>query len=499
MSQSRSRTHCKTALVLLVIAGLIAAILGTTALLPNRSSTAAPAHTSPADGLAAQIAEKRIQLDRMPGNATTWAGLGAAYVELARISGDPANYGEAQRALDRSLALKPEANAEALIGLGALANARHDFTAARGFAEQAVALRPNSADVYGVLVDALTQLGDTDAATAAVQRMLDLHPGVPSFTRAAYNLELHGRTDDARSALQMALAAASTADQIAFCRYHLGELAFNTGQLDEAETQYRSGLLANPDNAALQQGRAKVLAARGDIEQAITLYTALTARTPLPEYLIEFGELLDSAGRPAEAAARYQEVSEQHRILAAQGTTEYADAAQLAADHGDPVEAVRLAQLEFDRRQSVITTDVLAWSLHKAGRDAEAIGHADRAAALGWHSATLTYHRGMILAALGDTDRAAATLTEALRINPHFSPLHKPSTRSAAPMNRSTRSSVTTRCGCGFHRLVLRPSVARDVLVLRGNDEGALAIGVQAGVEDLVVQIGGGLLVQENS
>lgn len=35
----------------------------------------------------------------------------------------------------------------------------------------------------------------------------------------------------------------------------------------------------------------------------------------------------------------------------------------------------------------------------------------------------------MILAALGDTDRAATTLTEALRINPHFSPLHAPRAR----------------------------------------------------------------------
>ncbi|MEV6323624.1 hypothetical protein AB0M45_20885 [Nocardia sp. NPDC051787] len=35
------------------------------------------------------------------------------------------------------------------------------------------------------------------------------------------------------------------------------------------------------------------LAARGDVEQAIARYTALTTQAPLPEYLIEFGELLD--------------------------------------------------------------------------------------------------------------------------------------------------------------------------------------------------------------
>ncbi|MET8777780.1 tetratricopeptide repeat protein [Nocardia sp. NPDC004654] len=431
MSELLSRTLRKPSLILFVLAATIAAALGVTAALPDDSPTARPVTTDPSGPLVAQITQTQQQLDRVPGNAIGWAGLGAAYVELARVTGDPENYGEAQRALDRSLELKPDGNAEALTGLGALANALHDFIAARGYAEQALALRPDSADAHGVLIDALTQLGEADAASAAVQRMLDLRPGVPSFTRAAYDLELRGRTDEARQALQMALNAANTADQIAFCRYHLGELAFHTGSLDEAESHYRSGLLANPADAALQQGMAKTYAARGDLDRAIAEYTALTDRAPLPEYLIEFGELLEAAGRPDEAAVRFREVADQFRRLEEQGATEYVDAAQLAAEHGDPVEAVRLAQLEFGRRQSVITSDVLAWSLHKAGRDAEAIVYADRAASLGWRSATLAYHRGMILASLGEADQAAAALSEALRTNPHFSPLHAPRARQA--------------------------------------------------------------------
>ncbi|WP_433731424.1 tetratricopeptide repeat protein [Nocardia sp. CA-129566] len=431
MSAILSRLRRGPALVMLVLILLIAAVLGTAAAFTGGASQTAAQSTQPIEPLAVQIDQKRQQLDRVPGYAAGWAALGASYVELARITGDPGHYGEAQRALDRSMELKPDDNAEALTGLGVLANARHEFTAARRYAEQAVALRPESAEVYGVLVDALTQLGDTDAATAAVQRMLDLRPGVPSFTRAAYDLELHGRTEDAMNALRMALAAANTVDQTAFCRYHLGELAFNSGQLDEAESQYRSGLLADPDSAALQQGQAKVFAARGDLEQAIAQYAALTTRAPLPEYLIEFGELLDAAGRPERAAVEYRQVAEQFRALQAQGATDYVDAALLAAEHGDPAEAVRLAQLEYGRRQSIIATDVLAWSLHKAGRDEEAIGYADRTIALGWRSATLAYHRGMILAALGRTDAAASALSQALRINPDFSPLHAPRARQA--------------------------------------------------------------------
>ncbi|MFC9997499.1 tetratricopeptide repeat protein [Nocardia sp. NPDC127526] len=431
MSETQSRgalfrIRRQPALILFALFVLIAAAAGTTIALSDNTSPADSARTVSVDPLITKVAQQRQQLERVPGNAAGWAELGAAYVELARITGDPENYGEAQRALDRSIEIEPEGNAEALFGLGVLANALHDFTAARTYGEQALALRPESADVYGVLVDAYTQLGDADAATAAVQRMLDLRPGVPSFTRAAYDLELHGRTEDARAALEMALGAANTADQIAFARYHLGELAFNSGQLDEAEVQYKAGLPANPESAALLQGTAKIAAARGDSARAIDLYTQLTEIAPLPEYLIEFGELLESAGRPGEAAGKYREVAAQQAELAAQGATEYLDAALLAADHGDPNEAVRLAQLEYDRRQSILTADGLAWSLHKAGRNEEALGYADQAATLGWRSATLAYHRGMILAALGRSDQAADTLSEALRINPYFSPLHSP-------------------------------------------------------------------------
>ncbi|MBH0775939.1 tetratricopeptide repeat protein [Nocardia bovistercoris] len=438
MSPNRFRIlRTKPALVA-TLACLIAAVVTVTVALPGDPPATPQASTSSAEPLAAEIDRSRARLDRVPNDPAGWAALGAAYVELARITGDPENYGHAQRALDRSLELRPDGNAEALLGHGLLSNALHDFTAARRYAEQALALRPNSADVYGVLVDARTQLGDIEGATAAVQRMLDLRPSVASFTRAAYDLELHGRVADARAALDMALGAATTADQIAFCRYHLGELAFDAGDLDGAETHYSAGLLAAPQHAALHQGMAKVVAARGDFDGASSRFAELTQRTPLPEYLIEWGELLEAAGRPEEAAAKYREVSARFAELEARGAIESVDAARLAAEHGDPAEAVRLARLEFDRRQSVFTADALAWSLHKAGRDTEAIVFADRAATLGWRNATHAYHRGMILTALGRPDQAAAALSDALTINPHFSPLH-------APRARRTLDTLTTR------------------------------------------------------
>jgi tetratricopeptide (TPR) repeat protein len=403
----------------LLVAAVVAAGVAET-----RRDTPAGTPQPVTDRLAASIEQAQDRLRRLPDDAGTWAALGSAYVEQARVSANPAYYGQAQGALERSLALAPDGNAAAAVGLGALANARHDFAAARAQAERALALNPASVEAHGVLADAATQLGDVATATAAVQRMLDLRPGVAAFTRASYELELHGRVDDARIALLRALAAATSRDELAFSHYYLGELAWGGGELAEARAQYERGLAAAPGDPMLLQGQAKVLAADGRVDEAITAYQRLTERVPLPQYLLEYGELLQAAGRLPAAQAQYRLLAEQQRLHAAQGSVDDAAAATLAADHGDPAEAVRLAETEWQRRQSIFSADALGWALHAAGRDAEALPLIERAGALGRRDATVDYHRGMILAGLGRTGEAIGVLERALGTNPHFSPLH---------------------------------------------------------------------------
>ncbi|MGH3937840.1 MAG: tetratricopeptide repeat protein [Pseudonocardiaceae bacterium] len=376
-----------------------------------------------------EVAQQELRED--PDDAATWAQLGSAYVEQARATADPAYYQKAQGALERSMTLQPQDNAEAMIGLGALANARHDFTEAREWALDARELRPVTGEVYGVLADALTQLGDPEGATAAVQRMLDTKPGVAAFTRASYDLELHGRVDDARLALQQALQDSRSPANIAFCRYYLGELAFNSGDLDEAAMQYALGREATRHDTALRQGEAKVAAARGDLQQALAGYQTVTSRVPLPQYIQEYGELLLVAGQPEQAAAQFTLFTQQQRLLEAAGSTDDLAMSQFLAEHGDPAEALRRAQLEWERRPSVFVADAMAWALHINGRDAEALTFAERAAALGWRNATFAYHRGMILESLGMHTEAQRQLTEALEINPYFSPRHAPLARAA--------------------------------------------------------------------
>jgi tetratricopeptide (TPR) repeat protein len=425
---ARARSRLGALLVVGLGAGLLA--LSVAALLPPATPSPATVAGGGTSTLDRRISAAQAELARQQRNPRTWAELGTAYVEKARITANPAYYPKAEGALEKSLAQQPDGNGPALIGMGALANARHDFAAARSFGEQAMAVLPDTAEVYGVLTDAHTQLGDTAAATTALQRMLDLEPGVSSFTRAAYEFELHGRVDDARHALDRALADSVDPADIAFCRYRLGELAFDSGDVDTAARHYEAGLRAVPHDAPLLQGRAKVAAARGQTEKALAGYRDVVSRLPNIQYLHEYAVLLTSVGEGELAARQYALIEQQQQLQAASGATDDLEASQAAADRGDAGQALRRAQVEWSRRQPVFVADALAWALHLNGKDAEALTYADHAAHTGWRNATFSYHRGMILAGLGRNAEAVTALTEALRVNPNFSPVEARTARA---------------------------------------------------------------------
>ena len=382
---------------------------------------------SPAvDPLTASIATAQQRLDAVPGDWVTWAQLGSAYVEQARVTADPSYYDLADGALAESLRLQPEGNDQALVGQGALANARHDFAAAADLADRALAANPYSATGWGVLTDARTQLGDYPGASEALARMVALRPGIASFTRASYDAELHGDLAGARSALEQALTLAQGGSDTAYIRTYLGALAFSAGDLDTAAEEYAAGLQEAPQDPALQLGQARVDAARGEVEAAVAGFRAVAGASPLPEHLVEYGEYLEFLGRTAEAEQQYALVTTVRQLFAANGVSDDLSTALFAADHGDPQTALAAATAEYERRQNVDSQDALAWALHSAGRDAEALPLARQATSLGGRNALFLYHRGAIEAALGMDAEARATLTDALHTNPYFSPLLAP-------------------------------------------------------------------------
>jgi tetratricopeptide (TPR) repeat protein len=372
------------------------------------------------------ISALQARVEAVPGDWQAMASLGLAYVQQARITADPSYYPKAQGILEASLTAHPQDNEGALVGMAALAAARHDFAAALRFGRRARHVNPYDGNVYGVIGDAQVELGRYDAAFATFQRMVDTEPDVASYARVSYARELQGDVPGAIQAMAAAREIAGTRGDTAWASFQLGELWWNSGRVPRAAQAYRFGVEADPEYVPNLAGLAKVAWARGDLDAAIAGYEEVVRRFPSPEHVTALGDLYARAGDEIAAARQYDLVRAESDLFRAAGVDTDLEQALFEADHGSPDAALRAARAEWGRRQSIHVADALAWALHVNGRDTEAISYADRALALGTRNALFLYHAGMIRLGLGDETGARRLLADALDVNPHFSTLHAP-------------------------------------------------------------------------
>ncbi|NGO78480.1 tetratricopeptide repeat protein [Streptomyces sp. YC504] len=388
---------------------------------PARIAVADPARLG-GDDLDRSVTALKAQLAMQPKDFAAWAALGTGYVEQARVKGDPTRYPLAQRALARSLELRPGYDA-ALAGRAALAAARHDFTGALRLVRETLAANPYNERALALHIDALVELGRYPAAWQAAQEADSRKPGVPVFTRYAYVLELRGETGRAREVLTRALASATSPADRAYVATELGQLARHQGDYRTALRHYATALTAAPGHPPALEGRARAKAALGRLDAAIRDLRELVRKAPLTGAVELLGELYEVTGREEAAREQYALAEEQVAQERVRGVNMDLETAHMAAARGDGKAAVTAALAEWQRRRTVHTADALAWALHADGRPDEALAHARRATATGLPDAELRYHRGVIEAALGKDAEARRSLTAALDLDPGFSPL----------------------------------------------------------------------------
>ncbi|MFF7312853.1 tetratricopeptide repeat protein [Streptomyces sp. NPDC008137] len=435
-----------------VLIGSVAgcAVLGGVLVLPPWDRPAPPAPPSPGaqamaavaggvpaalPGLAELIDEREKRVRTHPRDARSWAVLGAAYVEQGRRLADPAYYPRAEKALRTSMKVRPERNPRALGGLAALANARRDFAAARRWGEAALRLQPRRWTTYPPLIDAYTGLGEHQAAQRMLDRLTELRSGPAVLARAAAVYRDRGRREDAAAALADAAAGARAPAERAAYLERAGQLAWERGDRDDALRHFQEAVRLDPDQRAAQAGQGRALAALGRTTEALNAYRVALAKQPCPQYALELGELYESLGMPEAARVQYDLLRAGVRGATAAGADEELVLGRFEADHGDARAAVRRLRAEWERQPATAVADALGWALHRAGEHEEALVFALRATeekhSGGVRSAEYMYHRGMIERELERYGAARRHLTEALRINPHFSPLRVPEARAA--------------------------------------------------------------------
>jgi len=380
--------------------------------------------------------EDRLRSD--PENYRAYSKLAGYHLQRLRETGNVQYLGLALGAARHSLAVIPEArNIGGLTVLAQAELAAHDFAAARDHAGRLTALDPDKSLPYGILGDALLELGAYEEANEAFRQMAARGQSVVTETRLARLSWLRGDTDPAQRHLFTALALALDApapprETVAWCRWQFGEMAFAAGDYETAERHYRAALTTFPGYTNALASLGRVRAARGDLAGAIERYQEAVRRLPDPAFVAALGDLHRLAGRERDAATQYALVEQIGHLSAASGAPYNRQLALYYADHDlKAEEAYASAAREYEVRRDVYGADAVAWTALKAGHLAAAQGAMQEALRLGTPDARLYYHAGMIARSVGEGAAARGYLQRALALNPQFDPLQAPIARQA--------------------------------------------------------------------
>lgn len=361
------------------------------------------------------IAKLQRDAQRLP-KSESWVALGYAWVRKARDSARPFFYANAGASADLALSLEPDSQ-PALDLKGLVLMNDHQFEEARRLASSIVARKPNDPVAWGTLSDALLELGRTDEAVQAAQRMMDLKPNLPSYSRAAHLQWLRADLPAARESIRLAIDAGSDGkdkEPQAWVLVQAGMMFWNEGDAPGAEAGFDLALQRLADFPPALVGKARVLLGRGDGAGAVALLERAFQANPLVETGWLLGDAREAAGDAAGAQRAWAEVEKRGR------TDPRTLALFWATKDRQREEALKLALAERQARDDQYTEDAAAWALYRAGRLDEAAAASGRALRLGTRDARLWFHAGAIRLARGDVAGGRALLRKALALNPHF-------------------------------------------------------------------------------
>jgi tetratricopeptide (TPR) repeat protein len=144
--------------------------------------------------------------------------------------------------------------------------------------QQALQIKPDSAEASYHLGNTLLQKDRADEAIAWYQQALQIKPG---FAEASFNLGnallQKGRVDEAIVQYQQAL---KIEPDLAEARINLGNALLQKGRVDEAIAQYQTALQITPDNAEGHNNLGSALLRMGRLNEAIAHYQKALQITP---------------------------------------------------------------------------------------------------------------------------------------------------------------------------------------------------------------------------
>lgn len=426
----------RTIAALALIAAALAGAAGARTLrgepLPPLPETV-PAEMAELDLRRQDIALYQRRAEEDPFGAGDRAKLGWLHLQRARETGEYEDFRHAERYARESLSLRGMRNEGARLVLASSLLAQHRFAEARAAAEALVADDPDAPASRALLAEIQMELGDYEAARASFGRLGGHEEELAVAPRLARWEELNGRSVEARNRLYAARARAIARgdlprEQVAWFHLRVGDFELRAGRPRHAERAFREGLAAEPGDARLYAGLARVEAARGRWRRVLEHGARAGERADLATLAL-MGDAHAALGKEKEAAAMYARVEAGYAANPEPYARQWT---QFRLDRRRDVPGTRaLLAREARGRPDALGQDMLAWASYLDGDLAAARQASRRALALGTADASFHFHAGMIERALGNPAGARTHLRRALRINPRFHPVLADSARSA--------------------------------------------------------------------
>jgi tetratricopeptide (TPR) repeat protein len=341
----------------------------------------------------------QARVARDPEGALDRAKLGALYLQRARQTGSPEDLVRAEQVARESFGLRTRKNAIAAQVLALSLMGQHRFAEALVEARMLVDDDSSSISNRSLLGEVEMELGLYPAADSVFGGLRSWSYKLTVAPRLARWEELNGHPDSARSILLGARAEAMKQpslplEQKAWFDLRIGDLAFRSGHLAEAERDYLAGLAISPEDYRLLAAMARLESVRHRWNSAIDFGERAIALVPDPATLGLLGDAYAARGDSAGAEQYYHTME---TVVLRQPGAFHRAWSLFLLDHDRSV-AVVLAKVqdEIKQRKDIYGYDLLAWALLKNGRPVEAKSAMQQALKLGTRDPLLLRHAGAI-------------------------------------------------------------------------------------------------------
>jgi len=242
--------------------------------------------------ISAVVEQSQILTEQYPNAFIVWNILGASTAQKGMLD-------EAIEAYKKSISLKPDFAdpyynmANALKDQGKLNEAITVYT-------KALSLKPNNFKAYSNIGLVLQNQGKLDEAIVAYNKSISLNPGyAEAYSNLGITFQCQGKLDEAVEAYKKSI---SLKPDYAETYNNLGAALHDQRKLDEAIKIYNKALLLKPDYAEAYSNLGATLKDQDNLDQAINAYKkAISFKPNYAEAYSNLGVALKDQGRLDDA------------------------------------------------------------------------------------------------------------------------------------------------------------------------------------------------------